>query len=161
MAEEVVRCRQYQIKMQPFSVTSDPPTRISTNVTPVSHQVKCFAPTGSSLGHVNAAYLKGEGVWLGDRNDPDIAVTSLSFTQVIARHYKSTDGGVLKASAEGPYVNAWHSKGRSDQPMWCFACRISGREAEAGIIAWHTEFIHEGDEKTFGADSMRRRASTL
>lgn len=165
MIEKVIRYRKDNIKARLSSVTSDPawtadgPSGLGVNGTTASKHFKCFASDGAGHDHTDATFLDSQGVWLGDYNEENTVVKSLSFNQVIEQYYDATEGGVLRNMSEGPHFNAWHTL-EPDKSMWCVACRAAGRAPEAGIISQHAEFVHQSDATTFVAGPMHRTVST-
>lgn len=170
--EKKLRYRKDHIRSRP-PVTSDAtwtsycPSRTGTssatgsNGTAGSRRFICFASHTMDNKHTNATYLKDKGVWLGDYDEEDMVVTSLSFNRVIKRYDESTDGGLLSHPSDGPHVNAQHTLEKDKKKMWCAACRAVGRSPTSDVVAENVEFIHQSDDDTHVADPMYRTVSTV
>lgn len=165
VVKKVIRYRKDNLKSRVEPATSEPTSTPNShpstnfNMATALRIFTCFAPQGSGHDHTYAAYLKDHGVWLGDFDQEDSIVTSLSFNQVIDKVYAETEHGVHKNTKDGPTLNAWHAQ-EPKKDMWCAACRAAGRETTHDVIALHIKFVHEGDEKSH-AEPMRRTVSSI
>lgn len=147
--EKVIRYRKDHIKTRLPSVTSDPawtsddPSRSGASANIAPQHFKCFASYTMDNSHTNATYLKDQGIWLGDYDDEDKIVTSLSFNKVMENFYDATYGGLRRATSEGPDVNEWHSLEKVDKKMQCADCRAKGLPSTSDVVSRHVEFVHD------------------